>query len=98
MAQPENDKLIAFVEKMPAFPKSVQRVLQLTSDLNAPAKEIVRVIECDPIMTIKILKAINSSFYGLPKKNQFDTTRGRASRPEYDKEPGAGRRRDGHAQ
>jgi putative nucleotidyltransferase with HDIG domain len=68
MAQPENDKLIAFVEKMPAFPKSVQRVLQLTSDLNAPAKEIVRVIECDPIMTIKILKAINSSFYGLPKK------------------------------
>ncbi len=63
-----NDKLIALVEKMPAFPKSVQQVVQLTSDINASAKDIVRVIECDPVMTVKILKAINSSFYGLPQK------------------------------
>jgi len=63
-----NKELIAFVEKMPAFPKSVQRVVQLTSDINAPAKEIVRVIESDPVMTVKILKVINSAFYGLPQK------------------------------
>jgi putative nucleotidyltransferase with HDIG domain len=53
---------------MPAFPKSVQQVVLLTADLNASAKDIVRVIECDPVMTVKILKAINSAFYGLPKK------------------------------
>jgi putative nucleotidyltransferase with HDIG domain len=53
---------------MPAFPKSVQQVVQLTSDINASAKDIVRVIECDPVMTVKILKSINSSFYGLPQK------------------------------
>ena len=64
----EQDRLIAYVEKMPAFPKSVQKVVQLTSDINSPAKEIVRVIECDPVMTVKILKVINSSFYGLPHK------------------------------
>lgn len=64
----QEDRLIAFVEKMPAFPKSVQKVVQLTSDINSPAKEIVRVIECDPVMTVKILKVINSSFYGLPQK------------------------------
>lgn len=62
------DDFIVFVEKMPAFPKSVQRVIQLTSDINASAKEIVRVIESDPIMTVKILKVINSAFYGLPQK------------------------------
>jgi len=64
----KNDKLIVLVEKMPAFPKSVQQVVQLTSDINASAKDIVRVIECDPVMTVKVLKAINSSFYGLPQK------------------------------
>jgi putative nucleotidyltransferase with HDIG domain len=64
----KNEKLIALVEKMPAFPKSVQQVVQLTSDINASAKDIVRVIECDPVMTVKILKAINSSFYGLTQK------------------------------
>lgn len=64
----KNEKLLVLVEKMPAFPKSVQQVVQLTSDINASAKDIVRVIECDPVMTVKILKAINSSFYGLPQK------------------------------
>ena len=64
----QEDRLIAFVEKMPAFPKSVEKVVQLASDINSPAKEIVRVIECDPVMTVKILKVINSSFYGLPQK------------------------------
>jgi putative nucleotidyltransferase with HDIG domain len=68
MTDLKNEKLIALVEKMPAFPKSVQQVVQLTSDINASAKDIVRVIECDPVMTVKILKAINSSFYGLTQK------------------------------
>ncbi|MGZ5576866.1 MAG: HDOD domain-containing protein [Methylobacter sp.] len=68
MQNSKNEKLISLVEKMPAFPKSVQQVVQLTSDINASAKDIVRVIECDPVMTVKILKAINSSFYGLPQK------------------------------
>ncbi len=68
MPNSKNEKLIVLVEKMPAFPKSVQQVVQLTSDINASAKDIVRVIECDPVMTVKILKSINSSFYGLPQK------------------------------
>lgn len=68
MTIPQNEKLIELVEKMPAFPKSVQQVMRLTSDINASPKEFVRVIHSDPIMTLKILKAINSSFYGLPEK------------------------------
>jgi putative nucleotidyltransferase with HDIG domain len=60
--------LVAYVEKMPAFPKSVQRVLQLSADINVSSKDIVQVIETDPVMTIKILKVINSPFYGLPQK------------------------------
>ena len=68
MPNSQSERLIVLVEKMPAFPKSVQQVVELASDINASAKDIVRVIECDPIMTVKILKAINSSFYGLPQK------------------------------
>jgi putative nucleotidyltransferase with HDIG domain len=68
MPKINSEELIAFVEKMPAFPKSVQRVVQLTSDVNTSAKELVSVIESDPIMTVKILKVINSAFYGLPQK------------------------------
>lgn len=61
-------ELVLLVEKMPAFPKSVQRVAQLTSNIEVSAKEIVQVIEYDPVLTVKILKVINSAFYGLSHK------------------------------
>jgi len=61
-------KISAAVERMPAFPKSVQKILQLTQDLNCSAKEVVQIIETDPVMTVKILRVLNSAYYSLPSK------------------------------
>lgn len=61
-------KLGTAVERMPAFPRSVQKVLELTRNINCLPKELVGVIEMDPVMTVKILKVINSAYYGLPTK------------------------------
>ncbi|MBI4936761.1 MAG: HDOD domain-containing protein [Nitrosomonadales bacterium] len=62
------DKLSAAVEKMPAFPKSVQRVLEIARDINCQPKELVVVIEKDPVMTMKLLRIINSAYYNFPKQ------------------------------
>lgn len=64
----DDDQLLAFVDRMPAFRGSVQRLLQLAADINANSRDIVQVIESDPLMTVKVLKVINSPFYGLPQK------------------------------
>lgn len=56
------------VEKMPAFPKSVHRVLELCSDINCAPRDLVQVIENDPIFTLKILKLVNSPYFGLVQK------------------------------
>ncbi|HEX8986766.1 MAG TPA: HDOD domain-containing protein [Rhodocyclaceae bacterium] len=61
-------KLGTAVERMPAFPQSVQKILDLTRDINCLPKDLVVVIEKDPVMTMKILKVINSAFYNLPTK------------------------------
>ncbi len=61
-------ELYSAVERMPAFPKSVQRILELTRDINCRPKDLVAVIEKDPVITIKVLKIINSAYYGLPNK------------------------------
>lgn len=61
-------KLGTAVERMPAFPRSVQRILELTRNINCLPKDLVGVIEKDPVMTMKILKVINSAYYGLPTK------------------------------
>lgn len=62
------EELLDQVDKMPAFPKSVQQIIELTSDLKSSGAQIVAVIESDPVMMFKILKVINSPFYGLPNK------------------------------
>jgi putative nucleotidyltransferase with HDIG domain len=61
-------KLGTAVERMPAFPRSVQKILELTRNINCLPKELVGVVEKDPVMTMKILKVINSAYYGLPTK------------------------------
>lgn len=66
---PEVEKKLGLaVEKMPAFPKSVQKVLELTRNINCLPRELVGVIEKDPVMTVKILKVINSAAFALPNK------------------------------
>lgn len=61
-------KLGSAVERMPAFPRSVQQILDLTRRIDCLPKQLVSVIEKDPVMTIKILKVINSAYYGLPSR------------------------------
>ena len=61
-------KLAAAVDSMPAFPKSVQRILELTRDVNSTPKDLVEVIDKDPVVTVKILKVVNSAYYSLPKQ------------------------------
>lgn len=61
-------KLGVAVERMPAFPKSVQKVLELTRNINCLPRELVGVIEKDPVMTVKILRVINSAAFSLPNK------------------------------
>ena len=61
-------RLVAAVEKMPAFPKAVQQVLALCRDINCSPRQLVGVIEHDPVMTVKLLRIVNSASYGLPNK------------------------------
>ena len=61
-------RLSAAVEKMPAFPKSVQRILELSRDINCQPKELVMVIEKDPVMTMKLLRILNSAYYSFPSQ------------------------------
>ncbi|MCW8890648.1 MAG: HDOD domain-containing protein [Sedimenticola sp.] len=64
----DQDKLERLVEKMPTFPQSAQRVMEICADINYSTQELVSVIERDPIITLKVLKLVNSAYFGLSKK------------------------------
>lgn len=63
-----SQKLASAVDGMPAFPKSVQKILELTRDVNCTPRELVQVIDTDPVITVKILKMVNSAYYSLPRQ------------------------------
>ena len=63
-----SQKLAAAVDRMPAFPKSVQKILELTRDVNCSPKDLVQVIDKDPVVTVKVLRVVNSAYYSLPKQ------------------------------
>ena len=56
------------IESMPAFPKSVQQVLQLADDINCNPRELVRVVEHDPVLTGRMLRVVNSAYFGLSRR------------------------------
>jgi HD-like signal output (HDOD) protein len=60
--------IAGMVERMPPFPRSAHRVIELTSDINANPKELVEVIEHDPVLLLKLLRMVNSPYFGLSQK------------------------------
>jgi len=63
-----HNKLEKLVDKMPAFPNSVHKILSLTADINSSPKDLVQVIEHDPVLTLKVLKLVNSAYFGLSRE------------------------------
>ena len=64
----DDAKMAEMIEKMPAFPKSVQQVLSLADDINCNPRDLVRVVEHDPVLTGRMLKVVNSAYFGLSRR------------------------------
>lgn len=52
-------------QSLPSLPGVAMKVLELTSNKNVSSVEIANTIQNDPALTTKVLRTVNSSFYGL---------------------------------
>ncbi|QEP44200.1 HDOD domain-containing protein [Ectothiorhodospiraceae bacterium BW-2] len=64
----EAQVLARIVDTLPAFPASVQAILELTGDINIDPRKLIEVIEHDPVLTLKILRLVNSAAFGLRQR------------------------------
>ena len=60
--------LVAKVESIPPLPESVLKIEQLFAQGDPEIKELVKIIESDPLLTADILAKTNSPFYGFSRK------------------------------
>ncbi len=66
-----NDAALARImnsPQMPTLPAVAVQVLELTSRRDVELSEIARVVEHDPAIATRVLKTVNSSFYGLTRR------------------------------
>jgi putative nucleotidyltransferase with HDIG domain len=63
--EPDFFQQIDRIRELPTLPAIVLKVNQMLQDLEITADQLSRVIETDQAMAVKILKLVNSSFYGF---------------------------------
>ncbi len=56
------------IDHMPALPVTVTKVMEIANNPAASPVDLNKVISVDPVLMARVLKLINSAYYGLPNK------------------------------
>jgi putative nucleotidyltransferase with HDIG domain len=61
-------RLNRYIDKMPALSITVGKVLEVVKNPQVTAKDLNKVISLDPVLMGRVLKLVNSAYYGLANK------------------------------
>ena len=56
------------IKSLAPLPKLAQRIMEISHDPNSTPKDLADIIQRDQVLTAKILKIVNSAYYGFPRK------------------------------
>ncbi len=56
------------IEKLPTLPAVVNRLLTMIESPKTSAEDVNRIIRMDQALTVRVLKIVNSAFYGFPRQ------------------------------
>lgn len=66
---PKNLKrIIKNIEDLPTLPRTVLKISELVNNPKSSARDLSNVITDDQVLTVRLLKLVNSSFYGFPQR------------------------------
>ncbi|MEE8484626.1 MAG: HDOD domain-containing protein [Nitrospinota bacterium] len=64
----DKEVVLGYVDRLPAFNATITKILRLSNDPKSSPRDIMQAISVDPTLTAKILKMINSAYFGVPSK------------------------------
>jgi len=59
--------LVARINKLPTLPATYQKLVECLKSPNADMDDVAKIISLDPSMTARLLKVVNSAYFGLAK-------------------------------
>ncbi len=60
------EKALASVGDIATLPEVTVKIIEIVEDPKSTARDLHNVIKNDPALSVKVLKVVNSAFYGLP--------------------------------
>ena len=66
--KPDLNRIVSHVRDLPTLPRTVLKITALVNDPQASAKSLASVITDDQVLTARLLRLVNSSFYGFPQR------------------------------
>jgi HD-like signal output (HDOD) protein len=60
------DKALASIGDIATLPEVTIKIIEIVEDAKSTARDLHDVIKTDPALSVKVLKVVNSAFYGLP--------------------------------
>lgn len=60
--------VIGRVEDLPTLPRTVFRITEIINNPKSSARDLAGVINDDQVLTARLLRLVNSSFYGFPQR------------------------------
>jgi putative nucleotidyltransferase with HDIG domain len=67
-SQQNINKINDYIAKIPSLPVTVTKVLEICNSPNTSPVDLNKVISLDPVLMARVLKLINSAYYGLSQK------------------------------
>lgn len=68
MAQNIVAKVKDSIEKMPPLSPVVHKIIIVANDVTSSAQQLTDVIQLDPVLTAKVIRMVNSAYFGLPQE------------------------------
>lgn len=66
--KPDLKKIVGNIRDLPTLPRTALKITTLVNDPKASAKDLSKIITDDQVLTARLLRLVNSSFYGFPQK------------------------------
>jgi HD-like signal output (HDOD) protein len=65
---PSIAEVVKGIDEVSTLPRVMQRILDIVSDPNSGAGDLQDILQTDPALTAKLLRVVNSTYYGLREK------------------------------
>jgi len=62
------DKVKESIDRMPSLSPVIHKVNEVANNVRSSAQDLTDVILLDPVLTAKVIRMVNSAYFGLPQE------------------------------